>query len=539
MSTGALFLSASFVRHLRSRIFGWAVLTALAGAAGAAEETPTSTGPAPVTDIGTRRELFVDDFLVERLEGGAEMRLHHPEPREIVLVLDRPWEGSGSSGYHSVFRDGDVYRMYYKGWHIGFDTGKKKIISAPSAMCYAESQDGVHWQRPSLGLVEFKGGKDNNIIAADGVVNGMKMVAGVMAVMKDDNPAAPADARYKAFGLSIKPKGIVPLKSADGLHWSPMTDKPVITNGAFDNQNVAFWNPAEKRYRAYWRIFAHGDNNTATDNPKGIRSIRTATSADFIHWEEEADVTYVDSPEEALYTTPIKPYARAPHILLGFPARYVERDSPASQQALPEREHRELRKSVNPRYGTALTEGLLMAGRDGVQFKRWNEAFLRPGIERPGTWNYGQQFIACHPVETKSPLDGAPHELSLYASESYWTGNSSEVRRYVLRLDGFVALHAPMKGGELITKPLRFSGRELSLNFSSSAAGEVRVEIQDLEGRPLPGHALADCEPLFGDTVARSVSWTGGTDTGALAGKAVRLRFLLKDADVYSFRFQE
>lgn len=500
---------------------------------------PLHAQPTEVIDIGSRRELFVDGYLVERLERGARLRLHHPEPREIVLTLNAPWEGSGSSGYHSVFRDGDVYRMYYKGWHIGFDLERKKIRPAVSTMCYAESTDGIHWRKPSLGLIEFKGSKDNNIVAIDGQVSGMRMVAGVMAITKDENPAAAPEARYKAFGLSTKPKGIVPFKSADGMSWVPVTDKPVITNGAFDNQNVVFWSPTEGKYRAYWRFFAHGDNNTATANPIGVRAIRTATSSDLIHWENEHDVTYVDSPEEPLYTTPIKPYERAPHILIGFPARYIERDSAEALAELPEPDHRALRESVNKRYGTAITEGLLMASRDGVRFKRWNEAFLRPGIERPGTWNYGHQFISWHPVETKSALPGAPNELSLYASESYWTGDSSEVRRYTLRLDGFVSVEAPASGGELITKLVRFAGGRLLLNFATSAAGSVQVELQDEMGRPLPGFALTDCPAIFGDAIEREVKWRNHPDLTRLAGRPVRLRFVISDGDVYAFQFKE
>ena len=131
-------------------------------------------------------------------------------------------------------------------------------------------------------------------------------------------------------------------------------------------------------------------------------------------------------------------------------------------RALPDRENRELRSSANQRYGTAITEGLLMASRDGVRFQRWNEAFLPPGVERPGTWQYGQQYIACHVVETASLLRGAPHELSLYATEDGWHGKGNTLRRYSLRMDGFVSLHAPMKGGELITRPLTFAGSKLT-----------------------------------------------------------------------------
>jgi hypothetical protein len=225
-------------------------------------------------------------------------------------------------------------------------------------------------------------------------------------------------------------------------------------------------------------------------------------------------------------------------LLLGFPTRYVERGWSPSMKALPELEHREWRAKANQRYGTAITEGLFMASRDGVKFKRWNDAFLPPGIEREGTWNYGQQYIAWHLVETKSALEGAPNELSLYAGENYWTGTSSALRRYTLRLDGFVSIHAPMKGGEMVTKPITFSGKELTMNFASSVAGGIQVEIQDVEGKALPGFALSDCEDHFGDSIMRTVVWKSGTDVSSLAGKTVRLRIVLKDADLYSIKFE-
>jgi hypothetical protein len=174
-----------------------------------------------------------------------------------------------------------------------------------------------------------------------------------------------------------------------------------------------------------------------------------------------------------------------------------------------------------------------------VTFKRWNEACLRPGPEREGTWHYGHQYLAWGPVETKGSFSGGPNELSLYATESYWTGKSSLLRRYSLRLDGFVSVAAPLSGGELVTKPILFSGKELTLNFASSAAGDVRVEIQDEGGKPFPGFALEDCGPHFGDAIERVVTWKGGSDLSSLAGKAVRLRFALRDVDLFSYRFRE
>lgn len=517
-------------RLLNSCFLASALLSWVASIALAAE-------PAP---IGSHRELFVDDALIEKVSGGAQLQLHHPVPQEIAILHDAPWEGSGS-GYHSIFRDGNLYRMYYKAWQLTVTPpGKVNTSEHPLFCCYAESDDGIHWRKPELGLHEFNGSKANNIVLAPGMFPYAKIDPGHPAVFKDENPAAPADAKYKAFVRSETPKGLWALKSPDGIHWSTMADAPVITEGAFDSENLACWDGERGIYRAYWRIFTAGVTDEKNWKPGGYRAIRTATSKDFVHWENQANVDYVDSPAEHLYTNQVKPYERAPQILIGFPTRYVERKEwTDSMKALPELENREWRAKANQRYGLAVTEGLFMASRDGVKFKRWNEAFLRPGIERDGTWNYGHQYIAWQIVETKSAIEGAPDELSLYATESYWTGNSSALRRYTLRKDGFVSVNAPFKGGELVTKPVTLTGKSLSLNFSSSAAGGVQVELQDAEGKAIAGHALADCPPIFGDSLDRKVTWSGGWDVSALAGKPVKVRFVLHDADLFSYKFGE
>jgi hypothetical protein len=489
------------------------------------------------TAIGHQRELFVDDVLIDQLSGGAERRLHHPEPHEIALVHDAPWEGGGT-GYHSVFQDGDRYRMFYKAGQMLVSPKGVNTEAHPLYCCYAESEDGIHWRKPELGLNEFNGSTANNIVIASGPMGDMKIDAGACAFFKDDNPVATHDARYKALIHANSPKGLVAFQSSDCLHWSPIQTEPVLTAGAFDSQNLAFWDSVHDEYRAYWRIFSGGVPKEKNWVPGGMRAIRTAASKDFIHWTKQAEVTFADSPREHLYTSQVKPYYRAPQLLLGFPTRYLERGWSESMRALPEREHREMRSAANQRYGTAITEALLMASRDGVHFQRWNEAFLRPGIERDGTWNYGQQYIGWQVVETKSAIEGAPHELSLYATERYWNSNGSALRRYTLRLDGFVSVNAPLKGGELLTKPLTFTGSKLTLNFSTSAAGSVRVELQDADGNALPGYTFDDCEDTFGDALDRPVVWKGGTDVNGFAGKPVRLRFVLKDADLFAFRFE-
>ena len=161
--------------------------------------------------IGSRLELMIDDHLIESFQGDARQQLHHPVAREIALNHDAPWEGSGS-GYHTVFRDGDLYRMYYRGAQYNIVNGKLRE-GHPQVTCYAESRDGIHWEKPKLGLFDFEGSKENNIIwAGDRATHNF-------APFKDTRPDVPADERYKAFAYAAKGRGLGVLASADGIRW--------------------------------------------------------------------------------------------------------------------------------------------------------------------------------------------------------------------------------------------------------------------------------------------------------------------------------
>jgi hypothetical protein len=148
--------------------------------------------------IGDRRELFVDGHLIHELKDGATRRLHHPRAREVVLQHDAPWEGAGSA-YHTVIRDGDRYRMYYRGCTLGVLNGRLKV--GKQVYCYAESRDGIRWQRPKLGLFEHNGSKENNIILTGlGVHN--------FAPFLDKRTGCPPEARFKALAGSAKEGGL-------------------------------------------------------------------------------------------------------------------------------------------------------------------------------------------------------------------------------------------------------------------------------------------------------------------------------------------
>lgn len=483
-------------------------------------------------DIGSRRELFVDEALIERFAGGVALRLHQPTRREVVLICDKPWEGNMSGAFATVLHDPllDRFRLYYKTWAIALSgkagQGERLDVTVPLGVGLAESADGLQWERVPSGVVEHAGWEGNNLVFT-GVGDTGAGVHG-FAPFIDTRPGCPPEARYKAVGAQTHAcgNGLYAMQSPDGVRWDLVQEAPVITQGVFDSQNLAFWDAARGQYRAYVR-----------DLREGRRDIRTAVSDDFVHWTDPEWLDYGDALPEQLYTNMVMPCPGAPHLLVGFPARYVERSWSQTHEKLSELEHRRRRSGVVERFGAALTDGLFMASRDGVQFRRYGEAFLRPGPQGTGQWAYGDNYQAWGLIPTPSDLPAAPPEWSLFVTENYWREPGAQVRRWTLRQDGFVSVHADRAGGQVITPPLVFDGNRLTLNLSTSAAGSVRVEIQDPAGTPLPGYALKDCPAFVGDALDYVAGWKDGEDMTALAGRPVRLRFVLQDADLYALHF--
>ncbi len=446
-----------------------------------------------VCKIGSRLELFVDDWLIESMDG-VELRLNHPVPREIAIVFDKPWEGN-TCGYVTVFEDDEKFRMYYRGSH--YDWENKKVTH--QFTCYAESEDGIHWKKPELNLFEFEGSKDNNIVwIGEGNHN--------FTPFKDANPDCKPEAKYKALGGHGG--GLVAFQSPDGVHWSLIQPEPVITEGAFDSQNLAFWDEVRGRYVEFHRGFRDG-----------VRDIMTCTSQDFIHWTKPQWIDQGDAPFEHLYTNATIPYFRAPHIFMAFPGRFMP-----SRKKLPEHPY------------PGVSDGVFMTSRDGLHWHRWLEAFVRPGLQVERWWQRNN-YTAWGILVTKAQIAGLPDELSLYLNENYYL-DGNRLRRFSLRMDGFVSVHACYAGGEFVTRPLIFNGKSLAINYSTSAAGSVRVEVIDDNGKPVQGLSLDDCHEIYGDEIEKAVEWKSGSDLSQLAGKTIRLRFVLKDADLYSLRFR-
>ena len=444
------------------------------------------------TTIGQQRELFLDDDLIHSTNG-ITFQLHQAEPREVILVTDKPWEGN-TCAYYTIFQDGDKYRMYYRGSH--WDE-KAKRATHPEVVCYAESTDGIHWQKPELGICKFDGSSANNIVW-DGLGTHN------FTPFKDTNPKCKPDAKYKALGRgrSLRPgdksskHGLFAFQSADGLHWKLMQETPVITEGAFDSQNLAFYDPIQKQYCDYHRWFN-----------QGVRDIMVCTSNDFLNWTKPVGLQYDDARKEHLYTNAIQRYPRAPHFFIGFPTRYL------------------------PNQGQRV-EPILMTSRDGLHFKRWAEPVIpetAPKDRRGNRSNYMTWGLV--------QLPGNQREYSVYATEAYYTGPDSRVRRFSYRVDGFVSAHAAETQGHLTTRPLTFQGNALELNLVTADNGSITVEIQDLDGKPIPGFSLKDCEPCTGDSISQKVVWKNNPELQVLADRPVQLKFAIRDGDLYSFQF--
>lgn len=459
-------------------------------------------------EIGKRREIFADRYLIDAMSG-VQLTPHEPRNEGPAFRFDAPWEGA-FSGYVTVIHDGPLYRAYYRGKPDVAVDGEAEVT------CVAESKDGIAWTKPKLGLVDIHGSRENNAILME------RFFCHNFSPVLDQNPAAPAAQRYKALAGTMK-SGLAAFGSADGLHWEKLQEN-VLTKEMvpfpymFDSQNLAFWSPGEGKYVAFFRVFQNK-----------VRRICRAESDDFLHWSNVTLMEYRgadggETPLEHLYTSQTHPYFRAPHLYISLAARFMP-----GRRVLSEEQAKAI--EIPPKYLQDTSDAVFMTSRGGGFFDRtFRGAFVRPGIGAQN-WVSRSNYPALNVVQT------GPTEMSLYLNEAY-AQPTSHLHRYSLRLDGFSSLRAPYEGGEMVTKPLRIEGSRLWLNFSTSAAGSVRVEIQDAAGTPLPGFVLDDTVETIGNEIERAAQWKQGEDISKLIGQPIRLRFVLKDADVFAFQFR-
>ncbi len=500
-----------------------------------------------VREIGGHKELFIDEAPITSMKN-VRLTMNAPyQDHEPVFLPEAPWEYR-IHPYATVMREGDVFRLWYLAYEWDPPAGMELPVAGTAEdarlfwkhtrgrLCYAESTDGVHWERPNLGLVEYHGSGDNNILgpATHDPVQQAGWNAGT--VFKD--PTAPPQSRYKLWS-EIKvgeegKSGLTGFSSPDGLRWEANENYPLP--GPCDCLNVVFWDERIQQYVGYSRLW------TADSRGDRFRAVRRLVSPDFERWEDMGFVLGADEVDLAL---PVKRNRQSRQIM-DFHGNCVFKYPGTSDAylALPEvwwhwsanpfpAEGRDQEKmggfpdSVDVQLATS---------RDGIEWQRagGRNPFLRLGPSDAGDSRMIYAFT--QPVQVGDEL------WIYYGGFRYGISEGVALKRGAyfrarLRLDGFISADAPYEGGELVTVPLRFRGERLALNVDTSAGGAIRVQIEDEDGTPIEGYSMGEADEVNGNSVRHFATWAGGAHVGELAGRVVRLRFMMNGCKLYSFQF--
>ena len=448
-----------------------------------------------VVEVGDENQLFLDDDYLVVGTQDVEFVLGAPVKYEgnPVITPDRTWEEN--IGYATVLYDEEeaLFKMWYQ-------------IDAPGhpMVGYALSQDGLSWEKPTLGVEEIGGTKENNIVFVSR--NPPEHRAQMDHVFKDYSDPDP-EKRYKMVldHVDYKGRGITFAFSPDGIRWRQMQYN--VLHGGFDTQNVVLWDDQRGVFRAYLRWWIYG-----------LRHVRMAESYDLYHWSEPVWMHGPDEddpPDFDIYTPGTVKYSAAPNVYVMLNAVF---------------DH--------------TTERLwcqVSLSRDGVHWRRKRRAFIPLGEE--GAWDWGMIFPAPAILVKGDTMymyyRGGDDRHSPTAKR-----HRSGVGCVALRKDGFIALAAGRQEGVITTKPLAFSrgggripGRgRLYLNVKADK-GVARVELCDLNGVPIPGFTRDDCDVIVEDSTAKKVAWNGNPVLEPLHGVPLIMKIYLRDAAAYSMKF--
>jgi len=460
----------------------------------------------PIPNIRDSKQLFFDDYIVESMENVKRV-INQPVKYagNPVLKPDEPWEKGLAYATGNIIHDEDegIYKMWYQ--VVNYDWSE-------SMMAYATSRDGIHWEKPALGLMEYNGTKENNIVF--GLTPGFDGPG----VFKDPVETDPSR-RYKM--LYRCPPPVCAAYSPDGIHWTPYVENPVIPTES-DTHEVVFWDNKLQRYVAHLRLWLP----YREDEPENyIRVVGRSESTDFIRWTPTVPIVKADEKDEPkdrnFYNMEVMQYEgiyigfiSVYHILPGMEGKPVPPDKPWMDKV----------------------DVQLTFSRDGRTWMRVGDrqVFLPTGSE--GSFDWGMIFTLQSPLVVND-------EIWIYYvgfSNLHWflyRGEPQEgaIGLAKLRLDGFVSIDAESKG-VLTTKPFIFDGNRLELN-TDAEEGAIYVELLDPNNRPIPGFSKDDCDPVTKDEIHHTVSWNGKSDIGFLRGKTIKLKFYLNKAKLYSFRF--
>jgi len=496
--------------------------------------------------VGSRKQLFIDYKFIESAEG-VTLRVQTPhQTREKLIVTDQSWERDAMLGsYGTVFEESGRIRLWYQ---LLAGTALPGENPPFMGMAYAESKDGIHFEKRVLGLVEWNGSRQNNLVMPP---DPALLTVGGASILPDDNPRCPPGERYKSWSKLYPKKGSGirgPHRvwySPDGLRWK-LYDTLVTGLRAADTQPSWFWDPRIGRYVGYSREWVR-------DRPDfGARMASYNESDDLFRWDsfslalepDERDFTALPAPildlsrivvkgEDVLPQRPVQ----APPAPLDFYGPGVFPYEGVYIATVPVFHHW---RSIGPENWPNTSDVQLAVSRDARHFTRpgRRQPFLRTGAD--GTFDSKRIYALPRPVRRGDELwiyyFGTNRDHA-YRVDPHAQRLEAAISRAVLRLDGFVAAEADYEGGWLLTPPIIFDGARLELNLDTGAGGAARVEILEAGGKPVPGFTLAEADELNGNSVRMPASWRGRRDVSALAGKPVRLRLKMRSARLYAFQF--
>ena len=476
-------------------------------------------------EVGSHKQLFFDErFFGSRRGIALSVNRPYQDP-DPVLVGDRPWESGGIGAYNTVMLEDGVFRLWYDALVQPDDPGRFN-----RQLCYAESTDGVRWEKPDLGLLRFGDSKHNNIVSPP---SGVQSQQGA-TVFRDDH--APKSERYKAWtklnpparqSKRARPGGLRALVSPDGFRWKFLEEGYPLGNGsAADSQNIPFWDDELGHYVAYVRMknFPRGRDRTCW--------VGRMTSGDFRNWSQARSVFAADKRDEAM-PLPSGMTARQPVMDLYTPGGMKYPGAPSSYILLPTPYHH----WDSERFPSTIDVALLTS-RDGINWYRPEprEPYLGLGLD--GSPSAGMIFANPWPIIAGDEVWIYYAGTARFHRESASAPAGTGLFRARLRLDGFLSADAPDTGGSFTTPDLTFEGRQLELNVDTGGGGWVEVEIQNSKGRALPGLSRRDCDVVRCNSTRQVVTWKGNPDCSAGEFKSVRLRFTMRSTKLYAFQFR-
>ena len=478
--------------------------------------------------VGSDKQLFIDHRFIDSSEN-ITLTVNPPIKRPGAnLRGDKPWDAFGL-GWYSIVEDEGMYKMWYDGADRDGSSGGKERL------CYAVSQDGLNWEKPNLGMVEFQGSKDNNIVNDDFRLSYVFI-----------DPHGKAEERFKL--IHYTGPGIRVETSSDGLHWDQPTHE--VSTYHEDTQKLAWWDPGLNKYVVYLRLAIDEDgkapfpfvepieSDPPVVAPKTMRPIRAVGRIEvddiLAPWPEEDIRTVLtadehDPPDSDIYTHGLYRYPYAADAYFMFPMTYQH-----------------FREDETTVRNDGLNDSQFCASRDGVHWMRYDRKPYVPrglpgepdcGLTHTGEYHIRKGNYLYHYYNGTTWTHGGYRRLSDQERQDRTNWGKSYYGIAIQRLDGFVSADAAYTGGWLVTPPIVFQGDRLELNIDVAAMGEAMVDIQDEQGHPVPGFTLDECDRVLFNDVAYTVKWKGSSDVSALAGQPVRLKIAMRSAKLYAFQF--